>query len=256
MENALRGMRNPKKSWDRSDTMSAMIKLGDDTSDLIVADYWLKELGYGEDNQKMRDKINKSLIKNGTLRLSLFSQVADVCFIGPKDMKLAQRLIKAGSEHRKFMRQIFVSVDLTAPAYLWKQLDTYKINITSNSTSTMHTLKDESIELDRFEIDDYVPELTLSDSTIGEYVEKNLEFLENLRKTYMETNDIRYWKELIRWLPNGWLQTRTLTLTYENVFNIINQRDNHKVSEWKYLIDNCFMKLPYAEQFFKLKNII
>lgn len=256
MSNALRGMRNPKKSWDKSDTISALINLKNDSSDLIVTDSWMEYLGYGKDNQKMHQKIDKSLIKNGTIQINPFGQTANVCFIGPKDMKLAQSLIKAGSEHRKFMRQIFVSIDLTAPLYIFKEWDTYKIATTANSTSTMHTIKNEEIELNRFEIDDYEPSLLVNDVTIGEKVKDFIVFLEKVRKTYLETGDERYWKELIRWCPSSWLQTRTITLNYENIYNMIKQRENHKLSEWHWIIDKVFMNLPYADQFFKLKSII
>ena len=256
MGNALRGMRNPKKSWNKSDSISALINLNNDNSDLIVTDYWMNSLGYKKDNQKMYKKINQSLIKNGTLQLSPFTQTANVCFIGPKDMKLAQSLIKAGPEHRKFMRQIFVSMDLTAPVFLWKEINTYKIFTTENSTSTMHTIKNENIDLKRFETDDYEPSLLIDDVTVGEKINDFIEFLEKVRKTYLETGDERYWKELIRWCPSSWLQTRTFTFNYENAYNMIKQRENHKLSEWHWIINKALMKLPYADQFFKLKNII
>lgn len=148
--------------------------------------------------------------------------------IGKNDMDLAQRLIRAGSEHRKFMRQIFVSVDITAPIYWWKEFDTYKVGTTANSTSTMHKLATTPISLECFEIDDLNYNLFPSENQITYFIQ----FLEELRWKYLETKDKRYWKELIRWLPESWLQTRTVTMTYENLFSICHQRKDHKLNEW------------------------
>ena len=131
--------------------------------------------------------------------------------IGENDFGLAQRLIKAGNEHRKFMRQIFVSVDITAPLYWWKEFDTYKVGTVANSTSTMHKLATTPITLDCFEIDDYDRNLSLADNPeddnelnhISAFEEDVIMVLENLRQKYLETKDKRYWKELIRFLPES-----------------------------------------------------
>lgn len=196
-EHALRGMRNPKNSWNKSDSH------------------------YEYDNH--RDCITK-----------------DANFvIGENDMKLAQTLIKSGSEHRKFMRQIFVSVDITAPLYWWKEFDTYKVGIVANSTSTMHKMASKPITLDCFEIDD-LTDINMSIPLVGmtETLEHCtnviIDMCEGLRLKYLETKDKRYWKELIRWLPESWLQTRTVTMTYENLFAMCSkgQRRFHKLNEW------------------------
>lgn len=173
--------------------------------------------------------------------------------IGKNDMKLAQTLIKAGSEHRKFMRQIFVSVDITAPLYWWKEFDTYKVGTTSNSTSTMHKLATTPITLDCFEIDDYDNSIFVN----KEEIDYLIQFLESLRTKYLDTKDKRYWKELIRWLPESWLQTRTVTMTYENLFAMCSkgQRRFHKLNEWSGQ-DNTSVpnfiswarSLPYAQE--------
>lgn len=157
-------------------------------------------------------------------------------------MKLAQTLIKAGNEHRKFMRQIFVSVDITAPLYWWKEFDTYKVGTVANSTSTMHKLATTPITLDCFEIDDYDRNLSLTDDpknddgldNISTFEEDIIYVLENIRQKYLETKDKRYWKELIRWLPESWLQKRTVTMTYENLLAMCSkgQRRFHKLNEW------------------------
>lgn len=207
-EHSLRGMRNPKNSWDRSDSGKL---------------YW-DGTWYHEE------------LKN------YFTEYGVNFYIGENDMKLAQTLIKAGNEHRKFMRQIFVSVDITAPLYWWKEFDTYKVGTVANSTSTMHKLATTPITLDCFEIDDYDRNLSLADNpknddgldNISTFEEDIIYVLENIRQKYLETKDKRYWKELIRWLPESWLQKRTVTMTYENLLAMCSkgQRRFHKLNEW------------------------
>lgn len=176
--------------------------------------------------------------------------------IGENDFGLAQRLIKAGNEHRKFLRQIFVSVDITAPLYWWKEFDTYKVGTVANSTSTMHKLATTPITLDCFEIDDYDRNLSLADNPkddnelnhISAFEEDVIMVLENLRQKYLETKDKRYWKELIRFLPESWLQKRTITMNYENIRNMYFQRKNHKLTEWSESFIKWVESLPYAEE--------
>ena len=177
--------------------------------------------------------------------------------LGPADIALAQKLIRAGGEHRKFLRQIIVSFDLTAPLYLWKEFDTYKVGTVANSTSTMHKLASTPITLNCFEIDDYDDSLQLIDPIhLDVRIDSFISDLEQLRQLYNETKDKRYWKELIRWLPESWLQTRTITMNYENILSIIHQRHNHKLSEWQWLIGKLKEELPYAYEllFFTLEE--
>lgn len=223
-EHALRGMRNPKNSWDKSDSY-----YGCDN-----------DISCEECKDMSRDCIN---YKNNYI-------------IGENDMKLSQTLIKAGSEHRKFMRQIFVSVDITAPLYWWKEFDTYKVGTVANSTSTMHKLATTPITLDCFETDDYDRNLSLADNpkdddeldNISTFEEDIIYVLENIRQKYLETKDKRYWKELVRWLPESWLQTRTVTMNYENIRNMYFQRRNHKLTEWSESFVKWVETLPYAEE--------
>ena len=166
--------------------------------------------------------------------------------IGKNDLELAQRLIKAGSEHRKFLRQIFVSVDITAPLFFFKEMDTYKVGTVANSTSTMHKLASTPITKECFEMDDYETELRKINLPL---IWSGLIFnLETLRKLYNETKDKRYWKELIRLLPESWLQKRTVTMNYENVLNMVHQRRNHKLTEWSKSFIEWAKTLPYAEE--------
>lgn len=175
--------------------------------------------------------------------------------IGKNDLGLMQRLIKAsvkeGNSHSKFLRQIMVCVDITAPLYWYKEFDTYKVGTVANSTSTMHKMASKPITLDCFEIDDYCPEAITS----KEEIDYLIQFLEMLRTKYLETKDKRYWKELIRWLPEGWLQTRTVTLNYQVLRQMYFDRRNHKLNEWSgkdnpELPNFCkwVESLPYAKE--------
>ena len=222
-EHSLRGMRNPKNSWHKNDSH------------------------YGCDNDIACEKCNTN--DEGCINYK------NNYIIGANDMKLAQTLIKAGNEHRKFMRQIFVSVDITAPLYWWKEFDTYKVGTVANSTSTMHKLATTPITLDCFEIDDYDRNLSLADNpkdddgldNISTFEEDIIYVLENIRQKYLETKDKRYWKELVRWLPESWLQKRTITMNYENIRNMYFQRKNHKLTEWSKSFIKWVESLPYAE---------
>jgi len=253
-ENAFRGMRNPKESYHLSD--SKFISAGElenEDSLFIVAtkwaDYLIKYNMSNECRSILIDSCMDMLIHEGHIRKGI--SVIERVYIGPKDMKLAQQLIRAGSEHRKFMREIVVSMDITAPLYWFKEFDTYKVGTVANSTSTMHKLATTPITIDCFETDDYDKSI-LEDS---KEIDNLVQFLENLRNKYLETKDKRYWKELIRWLPESWLQTRTVTMTYENLYAMCGcgQRRFHKLNEWSG-IDNADLtnfismarSLPYA----------
>ena len=172
--------------------------------------------------------------------------------IGENALNLAQRLIKAGSEHRKFMRQIFVSVDITAPLYWWKEFDTYKVGTTANSTSTMHKLATTPITDECFEMDDYDAVIMLDEGIVEmETFWNNIIFtLEGMRQVYLRTKDKRVWKEMIRLLPSSWLQTRTVTMTYENLLAMCSkgQRRFHKLTEWSKSFIDWARTLPYAQE--------
>ena len=266
-------MRNPKNSWDKSDSDFKITDLDYYDGDYEVANKWIKafhpEINWPEEFTKEGNKLSEyysnKLIENGTVHIT--DTIGEFAMIGPNDMKLAQTLIKGGPEHRKFLRQIFVSVDITAPLYWWKELDTYKVATTANSTSTMHKLTSKPIALESFETDDFDPSLvyysietpsgaTAAENDIGMFADFMFEQLEFLRQKYLETKDKRYWKELVRWLPCGWLQTRTWTANYETIRAICHQRRNHKLNEWSGK-DNPenenFIKwartLPYAQYF-------
>lgn len=281
-ENALRGMRNPKNSWNLSDSYFGLINIDDDEHDYEVAEEWVQKKfpNYPSktDNDALmtQEEYDRWLLNNGILEINLDHQLASVAFIGPNDMKLAKALIHGGSEHRKFLRQIMVTVDITAPLYWWKEFDTYKVGTTANSTSTMHKLTSKPITLDCFEIDDYcsdIPVEMVDQSAVldPEYIDHwhmdmftddLIEKLEDLRQAYLKTKDKRYWKELVRWLPESWLQTRTVTMNYENVLAMVHQRGHHKLIEWsgvgEEFVTESFIKfahsLPYSDDFIFIDN--
>ena len=216
-KHAMRGARNPMNSWNKSD------------SGYAIKEY---ELHDGE------EKIVYDKSKFG---------------LGPNDIDLMQRLIAGGSEHRKFMRQIMVSIDITAPLYWWKEFDTYKIGTTANSTSTMHKLASKPITIEDFEMDDFerVKVFDREPYNPDDYTDELWDYIvdmcEALRQRFIETKDKRYWKELIRLLPESYLQTRTVTMNYENLYSIVRQRKGHKLTEWAQFID-WVHTLPYANE--------
>lgn len=258
-ENALRGMRNPKNSWSLSDSKFGYATLESPSSLLYdVAEAWANCLEDVDDATKEAEYNSRVewLIENGAREIG--PNVCEFNLIGPKDMKLAKALIAGGSEHRKFLRQIFVSVDITAPLYWWKEFDTYKVGTAANSTSTMHKLTSKPITLDSFEIGDYTSDLLIGDNCIiDDFTILLINHLEDLRVRYLETKDVKYWKELVRWLPESWLQTRTVTMNYENLFSMLHQRRYHKLAEWSDENPNSgkesFIKfaksLPYIRDF-------
>ena len=145
--------------------------------------------------------------------------------IGDEDFALMKRLFKAGTEHRKYLRQIFVSCEILAPLYWWKEFDTYKVGTTANSCSTMHKIHEERFSLDDFSTDHL---LRSGKSTLEDVIYD----LNYFRALYLETRNKPYWWQLIQLLPSSYNQLRTVTMNYEVLANIINQRKNHKLDEW------------------------
>lgn len=178
--------------------------------------------------------------------------------IGENDLKLAQRMIKAGTDESKFMRQIFVSMDIEAPLYWWKEMDTYKVATVANSCSTMHKITASPITVDCFSFDSKIWELEVRDEyyedenliyhyLLESYITNIVEACELLRVKYLETKNKDYWRALIQLLPESFNQKRTWSANYQVLRNIYFARRNHKLSEWH---DFCneIKKLPYSEQ--------
>ena len=167
--------------------------------------------------------------------------------LGENDLSLGVRLAKAGSDHRKFLRQIMVSMDITAPLYWWKEFDTYKVGTVANSTSTMHKIQAKPFVREDFSIERLTPEaLAVMDSVI--------DCLERERLLFIETKDRAHWHNMIQLLPSSFNQMRTVTMNYEVLINIYYARRTHKLAEWHTLCD-AISELPYAKELILVKEI-
>ena len=209
-EGALRGMRNPLNSWDKADSAYASDIERNDTN---IAAYGTK--------------------------LDRYDFV-----IGQNDLSLCLKLIKAGSEHRKFLRMIHVQMDITAPLYWWKEFDTYKVATTSNSCSTMHRIAAKPFKLDDFS---YEHLSELGDGMLEDIVD----YMNFWRNRYLEnpSNKLIWW-QMIQLLPSSYDQRRTIDMNMETVLNILHQRSHHKLDEWIELCDTMLKKIPYCQEFY------
>ena len=160
-------------------------------------------------------------------------------FVGDEDKRLMRQLRDAGSDHRKYLRMIFVSVDITAPLYWWKEYDTYKVGTVANSCSTMHKIHAKAFERDDFSHD------RMSDKALG-CLDGVIEVLEDTRQKYLETKDRAYWHDMIQLLPSSYNQMRTCTMNYENLINMYHARQNHKLAEWHTFCD-WVESLPHSD---------
>lgn len=274
-EGAFRGLRNPLESWAKSDSRFGFENEWGDSDYEVASYYCVKELGLAPNDSEAMSAADEDkyydyqeekaewLRENGILT-PVTEEGFEYAYIGPTDLDLAHRMIQAGSSDRKFLRQIMVSVDITAPLYWWKEFDTYKVGTVANSTSTMHKLSSTPITKDCFELGDFEKDLEIyaAQESMTDYnpplvmndIANNIiDYCESLRILYNTTKDKKYWKELIRWLPNGWLQTRTVTLNYEILRNMYAQRKNHRLVEWHQFCD-WIKTLPYAEDLILYAN--
>lgn len=225
-EHAIRGMRNPMNSWEKSDSYE----------------------NYSVDYEK--DETT--------------GEVAEIRFpyyrVGAGDLNLMTRLRNAGTDHRKFMRMIAVYVDLIAPLYWWKEFDTYKVGTVANSCSTMHKIAEKKFTLEDFSTDQLCQNAFDISGIIDVFgdgdgkemmapihiIEMTIEMLNAMRKQYLETKDKRYWWQMIQLLPSSYNQKRTVMLNYEVLTNIYKSRRNHKLDEW-YTFCDWIEGLPYSE---------
>lgn len=210
-EAAIRGMRNPMNSWSKSDSHRCEWQLSEKCDDCGKLD--VDNAGICESDREF------------------------YC-IGKNDLDLMQKLFKAGTEHRKYLRQIFVSMDIVAPLYWWKEFDTYKVGTVANSCSTMH-----KIAAKEFTVDDFSYEHLFSLGTLRMVIDD----LNDNRAMYLSTKNKDYWWQMIQLLPSSYNQRRTVTMNYENVFNIIKQRTGHKLDEWNKFVE-ILKTLPYVKE--------
>lgn len=213
-EPAIRGMRNPMNSWDRSDSL------------------------FCSPDGCAFCKYHYEQCENSTWRYP------DSDFdIGQNDLDLMRRLYKGGSEHRKYLRMITVTMDITAPLYWWKEFDTYKIGTVANSCSTMHKLDSRDLILDDFS----------HDKMFGQSIrilQEVIDEINHCRQLFKTFKDKQYWWQMIQLLPSSYNQRRTVMMNYETVMNIIRQRSGHKLDEWNIFVD-ILKDLPYVKDITK-----
>lgn len=249
-ETAIRGMRNPLNSWEKSDSFVCEEKHGM-TNDEIEATCGKCPRGRGCGKCDIYD-INPHFI------------------VGTNDLDLMTRLRNAGTDHRKFMRMLTVYLDITAPLYWWKEFDTYKVGTVANSCSTMHKIADKEFTLEDFShehlfgrddmlkfedrvdvrLDNALAAVDIEGHvcffTPEGYAQMTCNILNHYRKLYLETTDKKYWWQMIQLLPTSYNQKRTVMLNYEVLANIYKSRRNHKLDEWHTLCD-WIEELPYSE---------
>jgi hypothetical protein len=166
--------------------------------------------------------------------------------LGENDISLASRLAKAGSDHRKFLRQIFVSMDIVAPLYWWKEFDTYKVGTVANSTSTMHKIQAKQFVREDFSCD------KMSEDALA-VLDGVIDYLESERIKFLDTKDKQHWHNMIQILPSSYNQLRTVTMNYEVLINIYYARRHHKLAEWHTLCE-AIESLPYAKELILVKK--
>lgn len=220
-EAAIRGMRNPMNSWEKSDSRFSLL---DDCGDCTHCN-----LRFDECNEQQ---------------------------IGPNDLSLMTKLRDAGTDHRKFMRMITIYLDITAPLYWWKEFDTYKVGTVANSCSTMHKIHEKEFTLEDFSCEhlidvdackgiEMVDVCGIMHTSLGVFLE-TINALNVFRKLYLSSNDKKYWWQMIQLLPSSYNQKRTVMLNYEVLANIYKSRKNHKLDEWHTFCD-WIDGLPYSE---------
>ena len=212
-EHAIRGMRNPLNSWDKSDS---------------------------EFNREPRNYFDENDMPCTDLRRFI---------IGENDLNLMQRLRSAGTDHRKFLRMIVVYVDITAPLYWWKEFDTYKVGTVANSCSTMHKIHAKEFTLDDFSTEHLTDVFSIDNATNPlNVIEHTIFCLNFCRDLYIKKKDKKYWWQMIQLLPSSYNQKRTVLFNYEVLNNIYKSRKNHKLDEWSIGFMNWIRSLPYAKE--------
>ena len=221
-EHAIRGMRNPMNSWEKSDS--------------YITDCGHFPCGDGG--------------IPGDCSKCLGNSFSTFPVIGPNDINLMMKLCNAGSpDHRKFMRMLTVFVDITAPLYWWKEFDTYKVGTVSNSCSTMHKIAAKEFTLEDFSCEHLIDYFETDEGAChpADVLENTIMALNTCRNAYLKTKDKKYWWQMIQLLPSSYNQKRTYLLNYEVLANIYKSRRNHKLDEWSVGFMNWIKTLPYSE---------
>lgn len=204
-EHAIRGMRNPLNSWDRSDSYAGQPDAYENCRECTLGEF----------------------------------------FIGKNDLTLMRKLYAGGQPHRKYLRQIFAVMDITAPLYWWKEFDTYKVGTTANSCSTMHKIAAKEFTFDDFSVE-HLGIVPNCDPAYESAFEGVIMALNEARHCYLDTKDKAYWWQMIQLLPTSYNQKRTVSMTYENVMNMLDYREGHRLDEWREFC-KILRGLPYVE---------
>lgn len=224
-EHAIRGMRNPMNSWEKSNSKKMY--------DMSIVSQLLGGLDQS-------DHTIKWILDNAHPYFEL----------GPNDLDLMMTLRNSGTDHRKFMRMITVYLDITAPLYWWKEFDTYKVGTVANSCSTMHKIHAKEFTLDDFSCEHLMDcldgDYEAYNNSPGRVLRETIVMLNMCRDLYLQTKDKQYWWQLIQLLPSSYNQKRTIMLNYEVLANMFAARCNHKLDEWKQLCE-WMRTLPYSE---------
>lgn len=245
-EAAIRGMRQPFKNTQKSDSMFGLVSedyFWDNLCDWISDNFSITSDGEYE-------PVHEFYCDNGIINED--EDAFEYAFIGPNDLELAQRLTKAGSPHNKFLRQILVSFDINAPLYVWKELDTYKVGTVANSESTMHTITKSEFKPSDFSFDGsfyHNNELTIQ--TGMTILQQQIFLLNILRKHWLEEENPerkkKIWRTIIQMLPSSYMQKRTWTGDYAILRAQVEQREGHRLTEWTDDYLKPLHALPYAE---------
>lgn len=232
---AIKGMRNAMNSWDRMDS-------GFCTGDkcFYTSECWNQSFKGKEESCPLREYDeagnNKMMKAEGGFAGYI---------LGPNDLDLACRLIKAGPEHRKFLRMIHIQMDITGPLYWWKEMDTYKVATVENSCSTMHRIHAKEFELSDFSYD------RLDDFSLN-HLNETIKYLNSMRTMFLLDKNRHYWWQLIQLLPSSYNQLRTWDGSMETVLSILHQRAHHKLdTDWEPFRQACFNNIPYCKEFYE-----
>lgn len=244
-EAAFRGLRNPMNSWNKSDSYFGISSEPYNDFDYeVCAAYVNKKYPILEEHSRdweaHWEEYNNWLLDNGVLKRDTETGAIQYAYIGPNDMDLAQKMVRAGDDEAKFMRMIHIQMDITAPLYWWKEADTYKVGTVANSCSTMHKIHAKEFTLEDFSHEhlDYISE---------GYLFKLIEHLNYTLENYVETKDKGYWWQMIQLLPSSYNQKRTLDFNYQTARHMYFARRNHKLDEWHTFTDKL-LELPYGKE--------
>lgn len=264
---AFRGLRNPLESWHKSDSFFGIVNAEHSDQDYEVTEKWIRKEEpeieeFSDTYEELFGKYNKWILEQGILRRNENYDIYDCAFIGPNDMNLAQRMIKAGDDEAKFMRMIHVQMDVTAPLYWWKEYDTYKVATVANSCSTMHKIHAKEFTLEDFSTDHLIHAARIDlGHTIdalnffrGIYLHGGMAKDEDGNLCGYGKGAKQIWWQMIQLLPSSYNQKRTVDFNYQTARHMSLAREHHKLSEWSVDFCNMTKELPYGKELIWIKK--